>query len=212
MAPPIANCGLRLSDEAVRVAVGLRLGLSLCFPHTCHCGVEVDAQGGHAMVCKKVPGKTARHHALNDVIWRAMTSADIPASKEPSDLARRDGKRPDGLTLIPFQGGKPLVWDVTVTTSLAESYVDTAAIRAGLVAEQAANRKLTKYAELAPDYILQPIDSSTSSFLSDLGSNIRTSSDEDKETSFLFQRISVLIQCFNSVHLHDSFIKDGPDQ
>jgi len=50
--------------------------------------------------------------------------------------------------------------------------VDTAAIRAGLVAEQAANRKLTKYAELAPDYILQPIavenlgsfDLSTSSF------------------------------------------------
>jgi len=78
----------------------------------------------------------------------------------------------------------PLVWDVTVTTSLAESYVDTAAIRAGLVAEQAAHRKLTKYAELAPGYILQPIavenlgsfDLSTSSFLSDLGSKIRTSS------------------------------------
>jgi len=34
----------------------------------------------------------------------------------------------------------------------------------------------------------------------------------DKETSFLFQRISVLIQRFNSVLLHDSFIKDGPDQ
>jgi len=67
--------------------------------------------------------------------------------------SRRDGKRPDGLTLIPFQGGKPLVWDVTVTTSLAESYVDTAAIGA----EQATNRKLSKYAELASDYILEPI-------------------------------------------------------
>ena len=88
------------------------------------------------------------------------------------------------------------------------------------MAEQAANRKLTKYAELAPDYILQPIavenlgsfDLSTSSFLSDLGCKIRTSSGEDKETSFLFQRISVHIQHFNSVLLHDSFIKDGPDQ
>jgi len=74
--------------------------------------------------------------------------------------------------------------------------------------------------ELAPDYILQPVavenlgffDLSTSSFLSDLGSKIRISSGEDKETSFLLQRISVLIQCFNSVLLHDSFIKDGPDQ
>jgi len=27
---PIANCGLRLDDEAVRVAVGMRLGVSLC--------------------------------------------------------------------------------------------------------------------------------------------------------------------------------------
>jgi len=78
-----------------------------------------------------------------------MTSAEIPASKEPSGLTRRDGKRPDGLTLIPFQGGKSLVWDVTVTTPLAESYVDTAAIGAGLVAKQAANRKLSKYAERA---------------------------------------------------------------
>ena len=44
-----------------------------------------------------------------------------------------------------------------MTTSLAESYVDTAAIGAGLVAEQAANRKLFKYAELASDYVFQPI-------------------------------------------------------
>jgi len=28
MALPIANCGLRLYDEAVRVAVGMRLGLA----------------------------------------------------------------------------------------------------------------------------------------------------------------------------------------
>jgi len=30
---PIASCGLKLDDEAVRVAVGLRLGLDLCVPH-----------------------------------------------------------------------------------------------------------------------------------------------------------------------------------
>jgi len=52
-ARPIANYGLRLDDEAVQVAVGMRLGLSLCIPHNCHCG----AQGLHAMVCKKVLGK-----------------------------------------------------------------------------------------------------------------------------------------------------------
>jgi len=41
---PIALRGLKLDDEAVRVAVGLRLGLDLCIPHECHCGFMVDAQ------------------------------------------------------------------------------------------------------------------------------------------------------------------------
>jgi len=57
------------------------------------------------MVCKKVPGKIARHQVLNDVIWWALNGAGIPATKEPSDLKRQDGKHPDGLTLIPWQGG-----------------------------------------------------------------------------------------------------------
>ena len=52
-------------------------------------------------------------------------------------------------------------------------------------------------------------DSSTSSLLSNPGKKIRTSSGEDKETSFLFQHISGLIQRFNSVLLHDSFTKDN---
>ena len=94
LALPIANCGLRLDDEAVRVAVGMRLGLSLCVPHNCHCGTLVDAQGLHAMVCKKAPGKIARHHVFNDIIWRAVGAAGIPAVKEPSGLDRQDGKRP----------------------------------------------------------------------------------------------------------------------
>jgi hypothetical protein len=32
-AMPVPNCGLKLDDEAVRVAVGLRLGLNLCLPY-----------------------------------------------------------------------------------------------------------------------------------------------------------------------------------
>jgi len=110
LALPIANCGLCLHDKAVSVAVGMQLGLSLCVPHDCHCGTLVDAQGLHAMVCKKAPGKIARHHVLNDIIWRAFGAAGIPAVQKPSGLDRQDGKRPDGLTLIPWQGGRSLVW------------------------------------------------------------------------------------------------------
>jgi len=35
------------------------------------------------------------------IIARAITAAGVPVTKEPVDLARLNGKRPDGLTLIP---------------------------------------------------------------------------------------------------------------
>jgi len=37
-------------------------------------------------------------------------------------LTRRDGKRPDGTTQIPWRSGKLLVWDVTVVSTLADSF------------------------------------------------------------------------------------------
>jgi len=62
----------------------------------------------------------------------------IPATKEPHGLSRSDGKRSDGLTLIPWQADKALTWDVTVVCPLADSYVHTAAQDAGSVADLAA--------------------------------------------------------------------------
>jgi len=50
----------------------------------------VGAQGGHTMVCKKAPGKIARHQVLNDIIWRAFNAAAIPATKEPSGRTAND--------------------------------------------------------------------------------------------------------------------------
>jgi len=141
LALPTANCGLRLDDEAVRVAVGMRLSLALCAPHSCPRGDQVDAQGFHTMVCKKAPGRITRHQVLNDITWLSLGSAGIPATKEPSGLVRQDGKRPDGLILISWQGGKSLAWDVTVVSTLAQSYVDRAATGVGMVAELAAERK-----------------------------------------------------------------------
>ena len=102
-AMPISSCGLRLDDEAVRIGVRLRLGLTLCVPHKCHCGALVDAQGLHGFVCKKASGRQARHHALNDLVALAVVSAGILCTKEPPGLSRSDGKRPDGLSLVPWE-------------------------------------------------------------------------------------------------------------
>jgi len=93
----------------VRVAIGLRLGLELCVPHQCHCGSQVVAFGRHAFVCKKAAGRSIRHHALNELVARALSAAAIPNTKEPQGLCRSGGKGPDGLTLVPWQSGRSLV-------------------------------------------------------------------------------------------------------
>ena len=108
---PITACGLRLDDEAVRIAVALRLGSELSSPHACRCGSSVDARGMHGLVCKHAPSRVVRHHALNECVSRAFSAAAIPV-KEPSGLAHKDGKCPEGCSLIPWCGGKPLAWDV----------------------------------------------------------------------------------------------------
>ena len=45
--------------------------------------------------------------------------------EEPQGLSRADGKRPDGLPMVPWREGKPLTWDVTVVCPLAESTLVT---------------------------------------------------------------------------------------
>ena len=122
------------------------------------------------------------------------------------------------MTLYPCQAGKALTWDVTVVCRLAESYVDTAAQDAGAVAELAAARKTAKYAALESRYLFQPtaveslgpINCSAVSFLSGPGRRIaEVSGETDRECSFLFQRLSVLIQRFNAVLLHDCFVDEA---
>jgi len=81
---PIASCGMRLDDEAVRVAVGLRLGLEICAPQSSvSLGAQVYAHSRHGLVCKKAPCRSIRHHALNDLVARALSATDIPSLEEP---------------------------------------------------------------------------------------------------------------------------------
>ena len=60
----------------------------------------------------------------------------------------QDGKRPDGLTVMPFEGGRALTWDVTVICSMADSYIDLAVQGSRSAAELAASRKQAKYVDL----------------------------------------------------------------
>jgi hypothetical protein len=210
---PITSCGLRLDDDAVRVAVGLRLGCDICHPHSCPCGAIVDVRGSHALSCKRSAGRLIRHNYLNDVIHRSLTRAGIPATKEPQGLYRTDGKRPDGLTLIPWREGRCLVWDVTVADTTATSYLSSTAVLAGSAAESAAARKESKYSELLVRYEFVPIaleshgplNNKAMSFLKELGRRITVATSDTRETSHMFQRLSVALQRFNAVCVTDTF-------
>jgi len=50
-APPLTAVGLRMDNEVIRVAVGFRLGPTLCMPHVCSCGAQVDTRGSHGLPC-----------------------------------------------------------------------------------------------------------------------------------------------------------------
>ena len=98
-----------------------------------------------------------RHSALNDIIHRALTAANVPATLEPRGLCRRDGKRPDGLSIIPWARGRALVWDVTCWDSFAPSNIHLSSSRAGLVTDHAATKKRALYAELSTCHHFLPI-------------------------------------------------------
>jgi len=80
----------------------------------------------------------------------------------------------------------------------------------------AAARKSAKYTDIETNYMFQPIaveslgpiNASGCEFLSKLGRKLSTQSGDDRETSFLFQRLSILIQRFNAILLLDSFVKE----
>jgi len=68
------------------IAVAHRLGSKACEPHTCMCGKAVDARGLHGLSCRRSAPRQQRHSHLNDILWRAIKPAQMPAVKEPASL------------------------------------------------------------------------------------------------------------------------------
>ena len=108
---------------------------------------------------------------------------------------------------------KKVTWDVTVTDTVADSYLHLSAACAGSAAEGAASRKETKYACLDYSYTFVPlafetygpINDNGTKFLQELGRRLRTISDDSRESAFLRQRISITLQRFNAIAFSDTF-------
>ena len=68
---------------------------------------------------------------------------------EARGLYRTDGKRPDGVTMIPWEMGKQLVWDVTVVDALAPSRLNQGSLcNPGSTATEAEARKILEVSRI----------------------------------------------------------------
>ena len=210
---PIASCCIRLENEDIRVAVGLRLGDALCQTHLCPYRALVDVNGLRGLSCKLCSDKHSRHASIKDIIYRACCRADIPAVKGPIELTKTDGKRPDGSTLVPRSADKCVLLDVTIADNLLPSYAAISSVSAGSVAEQSSARKLAKYNELAISHIFIPITMESFGpicaealiFLSELERRMSIDTGDMLETIFFFQSLSIAIQRFNCILFESSF-------
>jgi len=128
-------------------------------------------------------------------------------------LVRDNGKRPDGLTLLPWKSRHSATWDVTVVDTLWNAYLQQSAITSASAAETAAARKTTKYSSLSGTHdffpvameTLGPMSVSAQEFLAQIGRRLTDATTDPRETTFLSQRLSVAIQRFNSACLADTF-------
>jgi hypothetical protein len=108
-----------------------------------------------------------------------LTSIYVNSTLEPNRLSRDDGKRPDGMTLVPWIKGQPLVWDVTIVDTLADSYVLKTFEVSGFAAEISSN------------YVFKGLAFATSG--------------DSKSKKFLFERISLAIQRGNAASIRALF-------
>ena len=192
---PISTLGLRMEGTVITTAVGLRLGTPLCLEHICqHCGQDVDASGTHGLSCRRSQGQIPRHSALNDVIKHSLAAINIPATLESKGLCHGNGRRPDGVTIIPWKSGRALVWDVTCQDTFAPSNIPLSCSSAGRVANEAAKNKCRTYADLRQSHHFVP-------FLIEIAHRLRSQSGDSLAFPRLCQWISVCIQRFYSVSI-----------
>lgn len=115
---------------------------------------------------------------INDLIKRALLSCGIPSIREPEGCNRSDGKKPDGLTLIPWKRGKPLVWDFTCADTLCKSYIKSTSKRRCAAANTRETVKKSKYASLVDRFYFVPIAIETMGSWGADGKNLLTKLEE----------------------------------
>jgi len=203
---PIASLGLKLLNSDIRVAAGLRLGAPIVQPHHCVCGAMVTVDGHHGLSCSHGSGRQARHNLVNDLLRRAFVSTGTLATREPHNLCTSNGKRPDGVTQIPWKRGRCLAWDATCPNTFATSHVTASSAIAGSAAATAESKKMLKYRDIIAGVDFVPFAVETTGvwgeealkLVNEIGRRISSVNCDPRATSFLRQRISAAVQRGNA--------------
>ena len=112
--------------------------------------------------------------------------------------------------------------NTTVPDTFATSHVNDTSSKAGAAADKAFTSKTATYAKHCQSNIFMPIaeeksdiwNKQTYDFIVDLGWKISFITNDNRETSFLFQRFSIAIQRGNEICFTNSFdnvIQNGTD-
>ena len=143
---------LKLSNQQLRIAIGLQLGSKKCERHKRVGGKSVTEDGWHGLSCLKSAGRFSRCSNLNALIKQSLSSTHIPSVLEPRHLYRTNQKRSVGLKLVQWAVGKQLLWYLTVVDSVAPCGINAVSVcNPGTAAAEAEERNIDKYKDLVND-------------------------------------------------------------
>ncbi|KAF2903237.1 hypothetical protein ILUMI_02951 [Ignelater luminosus] len=125
-----------MDKTTLRVSISLRLGREIYKPHKCSCRTLVDTRHPrNTYLAKKVVEGVVDIQQLTPSskrLWHLFSSILEPVAV---GLMHEDGKRPDGLTLVPWRKGRFLVWDATCLDTLAPSHIELTSKTVGAAAD-----------------------------------------------------------------------------
>ena len=135
---------------------------------------------------------------------------------KPTGLYQSDGRHPDGISIIPWECSKCLLWDATTSDMFTPSHRSVVVRGAGEVALQAESLKHFKYSALEAKFHFVSVVVETFGvfgikayeFFHELGLCMVQASLESNSFKFLIQRISVAVQRGNAAAVLGTVAKD----
>ena len=122
---------------------------------SCHkkwvvCECQMDIYGDHALCCHNGPSLLFRHNSIRDILGHAAGAAGLSAvvTEKKNQVEGSNAKLGDITVQHYHRGFASSAFDITISQPLQKKYLDIAMTEAGVVAEEAYDKKLLKSLEV----------------------------------------------------------------